>query len=53
MFKVIGGGVIFGFALYGLCKYLTRPSIKLIRLRSPDSWATDGGKDEPIKPGVS
>ena len=50
MFRLIGSSVVFGFALYGLGKYLTRPSVKLIRLHSSDNWTADGGKDEPVKP---
>lgn len=53
MLKVIGGGVVFGFALYGLGKYLTRPSIKFIRLRDPESWAADRCKDGSVKPGAA
>lgn len=28
MFKIIGGGVVFGFALYGLIKCLDRPKVR-------------------------
>jgi hypothetical protein len=27
MFRVIGGAVVFGFALYGLAMYLKRPGV--------------------------
>lgn len=32
MFKVIGGVVVFGFALYGLIRYLERPVFKTIEV---------------------
>lgn len=28
MFRIIGGVVVYGFALYGLTKYLNRPPIE-------------------------
>jgi hypothetical protein len=30
MFKVIGGAIVFGMALYGLVKYLERPMMKVV-----------------------
>ena len=43
MFKVIGGVVICGFALYGLVKYLERPLVKVVinaeRFRAPQAEA--------------
>ena len=43
MFKLIGGVVICGLALYGLVKYLERPLVKVVinaeRFRTPH-WAT-------------
>ncbi|UNK58906.1 hypothetical protein MNQ95_07495 [Pseudoxanthomonas daejeonensis] len=39
MFKMIGGGVVFGFALYGLVKYLDRAKFDLAP-RTDDQVAT-------------
>ena len=41
MFKLIGGVVVCGFALYGLSKYLKRPVMNLVI--HPGSF-TDAGK---------
>ena len=30
MFKLIGGAVVCGFALYGLVKYLSRPQLEVV-----------------------
>jgi hypothetical protein len=50
MFKVIGGVVICGFALYGLVKYLERPLVKVVinaeRFRTPESAVGEAGEDE-------
>jgi hypothetical protein len=50
MFKVIGGVVICGFALYGLVKYLERPLVKVVinaeRFRAPESAAGEAVVDE-------
>ena len=49
MFKVIGGVVICGFALYGLMKYLERPLVKVVinaeRFRTPESAAGEAVVD--------
>jgi hypothetical protein len=45
MFKLIGGVVVCGFALYGLSKYLKRPVVNLVI--QPDSFSGAG------KPGVA
>ena len=50
MFKVIGGVVICGFALYGLVKYLERPLVKVVnnaeRCMAPESAAGEAVVDE-------
>ena len=50
MFKVIGGVVICGFALYGLVKYLERPLVKVVinaeRFRTPESAVGEAVVDE-------
>lgn len=50
MFKVIGGVVICGFALYGLVKYLERPLVKVVinaeRFRARESAAGEAVVDE-------
>ena len=50
MFKVIGGVVICGSALYGLVKYLERPLVKVVinaeRFRAPESAAGEAVVDE-------
>ena len=50
MFKVIGGVVICGFALYGLVKYLERPLVKVVinaeRFRTPKWAAGEEAVDE-------
>ena len=50
MFKVIGGVVICGFALYGLVKYLERPLVKVVinaeRFRTPQAEAGEAVVDE-------
>ena len=50
MFKVIGGVVICGFALYGLMKYLERPLVKVVinaeRFRTPGSAVGETVEDE-------
>jgi hypothetical protein len=35
MFKVIGGVVVVGMALYGLVKYLERPMVKVVINATP------------------
>ena len=54
MFKVIGGVVICGFALYGLVKYLERPLVKVVinakRFTSPESAAGEVVVDEAPPP---
>ena len=50
MFKVIGGVVICGFALYGLVKYLERPLVKVVinaeRFRTPRAEEGEAVVDE-------
>jgi hypothetical protein len=50
MFKVIGGVVICGFALYGLVKYLERPLVKVVinadRFRTPQAEEGEAVVDE-------
>ena len=50
MFKVIGGVVICGSALYGLVKYLERPLVKVVinaeRFRAPESADGEAVADE-------
>ena len=50
MFKVIGGVVICGFALYGLVKYLERPLVKVVinaeRSRTRQAEAGEAIEDE-------
>ena len=52
MFKVIGGVVICGFALYGLVKYLERPLVKVVinaeRFRTPESAVGEAVEDEAL-----
>ena len=54
MFKVIGGVVICGFALYGLVKYLERPLVKVVinaeRFRTPESAVGEAVEDEAPPP---
>jgi hypothetical protein len=50
MFKVIGGVVICGFALYGLVKYLERPLVTVVinaeRIKAPQAEAGEAIEDK-------
>jgi len=52
MFKLIGGVVVCGFALYGLSKYLKRPVMNLVIHPGSFTDAVEAG-DAAAAPGAS
>ena len=51
MFKVIGGVVVCGLALYGLVKYLERPVVKVVIQPERPSGSAEAGSDPPAPQG--
>lgn len=50
MFRLIGGAVVYGFALYGVAAFLDRPRVRVFlseggRGRKPQGEAPGGEKD--------
>lgn len=52
MFRLIGGAVVYGFALYGVAAFLDRPRVRVFLSegrhgRKPHEDAPGGNKDAP------